>query len=133
VHRLLLAEPAAAVAVRGGQSPAASATVLRAGCDGQVAGKSSNDNPGAIGRGGGAVYLVANNSITITGSVNASGSAGTLGSQQAGGSGAGSGGTIKLYAAAALSVTGAVLIANGAGGAAGGGSNSIGANGSDRP
>jgi hypothetical protein len=116
----------------GGQSPNASAgpTVLRAGCDGQLAGKSSNDNPGAIGRGGGAIYLAATNAITITGTVNASGSAGTLGQQQAGGSGAGSGGMIKLDAAA-VTVTGATLIANGGGGAGGGGSGSVGANGAD--
>jgi hypothetical protein len=108
-------------------------TVLRAGCDGQRGGSGGGSNQsGAVGHGGGVVYLVAGNAITITnmGIINASGSAGTGGAHLTGGSGAGSGGMIKLYANT-IATGGAILFANGAGGASGGDGGNNGGSGVD--
>ena len=97
---------------------AAPPTVLRAGCAGQK-GANGDQNSGAAGRGGGVVYLVAGSTISISGTINASGSAGIGGGHHSGGSGAGSGGMVKLYAPT-INATGGRLFANGGGGASSG-------------
>ncbi len=104
-------------------------TILRAGCNGGVGGN-SNELGGAPGGGGGAVYLVAGNRITVNGFINASGSAGQGGQRSAGGGGGGSGGMIHLHAPA-IGGNGGVLIANGGGGGEGGDANVGGLAGSD--
>jgi hypothetical protein len=101
-------------------------TVLRAGCDGQ----SGDGNTENVGYGGGAVYLVANGTLTIHGAINVSGSAGKGGEDGTGGNGGGSGGMIVLHAPA-IDAVGGRLVANGGGGASGGGSNQDGVDGSD--
>ena len=99
---------------------AASPTVLRAGCDGQPGGGGAAN---LVGRGGGVVYLVAGTAITISGTINVSGSGAAAGVAHAGGAGAGAGGMIKLDATS-ITATGGKLVANGGGGASGGGGNS---------
>ncbi len=101
-------------------------TKLRGGCQGANGGGS----PGTLGHGGGAVLLIAPAiSISITGTINASGAAGlaAVGTKHSGG-GAGSGGMIVLDSPA-ISHAGAIF-ANGAGGGGGSG-NSAGADGAD--
>jgi hypothetical protein len=102
-------------------------TTLRGGCAGSDGGDgmvAMNRGRGAAG--GGAIYLVAGNTITIaaTGIVNASGAGAVGGGHQSGGGGGGSGGMIVLYAPA-IDAQGKIL-ANGGGGASGGdGSNGV--------
>jgi hypothetical protein len=111
---------------RGGGTagPMASApTVLRAGCDGQRGGAGDFlQQAGAPGLGGGVVYLLAQGtlSITSTGIVNVSGS-GASGDNTArvGGSGAGSGGMMRLWATNVAFDSACKLIANGGGGSSG--------------
>ena len=96
-------------------------TVLRAGCSGQAGGMAGINAAGAVGVGGGAVYLTAS-SITFTagGVINASGSGAGASSNNTGGSGGGSGGMIVLHAAEAITAAaGARMLANGGGGASG--------------
>jgi hypothetical protein len=92
-----------------------SAATLHGGCPGQDGGGA---NKGAHGDGGGAVYLIADGSIAITGTIDASG-AGATGGQaaQSGGGGAGAGGMIGLDSP---TVTGGMIYANGGGGGEGG-------------
>lgn len=116
-----------------GVAPAAESTAptaLRAGCHGQRGANSDGGLSGAEGQGGGAVYAVSNGTITITGTIDASGAGATAGGIFAGGSGAGSGGMIVLYAPA-IAATGGSLVANGGGGAGGGDNNSVGSSGQD--
>jgi hypothetical protein len=97
-------------------APAVSApTVLRGGCNGHQ--PASNDT----GMGGGAVYLLAGNTITIAPNavVNASGSGGGPGVFYTGGNGGGSGGMIVLWAQSIVGSQ-AHLLANGGGGGEGG-------------
>jgi hypothetical protein len=108
------------------------ATTLRGGCSGgsggprNIAGVASD--PG--GAGGGALYLASKGSMTISGSVNASGAGGGRGNTpKGGGSGGGSGGTIVLWATG-LAVTGQVF-ANGGGGGGGSDTGSVGNHGDD--
>lgn len=117
----------------GGTAPAASTepALLRGGCSGQRGGTSGGNMAGNPGVGGGALYLVSGGTITLgsTSIINASGSGGTGSTNDGtGGSGGGSGGMIRLHAAA-FSVTGAKIVANGGGGAEGAGAS--GGNGSD--
>jgi hypothetical protein len=104
-------------------------TILQGGCPGSSGGN-GDQNSGAVGAGGGALYMVAGTSITIsaTGLVNASGAGAGAGGHHAGGSGAGTGGMIVLYAPA-ITAAGKIL-ANGGGGA-GGGNGGNGTNGMD--
>jgi hypothetical protein len=106
--------------ILGGRSAAAAAApmILRAGCNGGVGGNAS-EMGGPPGVGGGAVYLVAGERITINGFINASGSAGEGGGRNGGGGGGGSGGMIHLHAPVITGNAG-VLIANGGGGGEGG-------------
>ncbi len=97
------------------------------GCPGQSAGS------GAGGAGGGAVYLIAGTSITIAGTIDASGAGGgpsTSGGDvgaSGGGTGAGAGGMIGLDAPVVQGDVTALIIADGGGG--GGGAAFMGANG----
>lgn len=108
-------------------------TFLRGGCSGGTGGQGDNNtgaNPGGPpGDSGGAVYLIAGSSITIPGSVFASGAGGGVipggggvpgqGGFEQGGGGAGAGGMIGLDAPT-VNVSGRV-VANGGGGGGGGG------------
>jgi hypothetical protein len=101
---------------------------LHGGCPGSHGGNGSQ-NAAGIANGGGAIYIVAANAITVSGLVNASGSGAVGGGHASGGGGGGSGGMIVL-SAPQIDATGAML-ANGGGGAGGGDNNSNGMNGSD--
>jgi hypothetical protein len=95
--------------------------ILHGGCPGSDGGNGFvASTAGPAGAGGGAIYVVAGNSISITGVINASGAAGGGGGTFAGGGGGGSGGMIVL-AAPQVTAPG-TLLANGGGGAAGGAS-----------
>ncbi len=113
-----------------GGSPAAIVTSIefRAGCRGQDGGNPTANRYGLGGLGGGAIYLLAGTAIEITGTVNASGAAGTGGECIDGGTscadslgaangagGGGSGGMIVLEASA-VRVTGLVFADGGGGG-----------------
>jgi hypothetical protein len=101
--------------VAGVSNPTLPPTLLRAGCPGTAGGMLS----GAPGLGGGAVYLLAGATITISSTINASGAgAGAGASTSSGGAGGGSGGMIALFAPTITS-TGSIF-ANGGGGASGG-------------
>ena len=93
--------------------------VLRAGCPGQNGGNGTGGNGGTNGNGGGALYLIAQTSIDISGIINASGAAGRGGDGGSGGGGGGSGGMIVLHSAAITTRATAVIMANGGGGASG--------------
>ena len=97
-------------------------TILRGGCPGQ---DGINGTPGVGGKGGGAVYLIADSTITISGAINASGEGGHAGQTgSAGGGGGGSGGMIGLDAPT-IDNTG-VVFANGASGGEGSGTSTPG-------
>ena len=104
--------------------------VMRAGCRGQSGGDGNVAAPGVGGVGGGALYLVAGNTIVIDGAVDTSGGGGIGGSSRSGGGGGGSGGLIAVFAPM---VTGSgAIVANGGGGGAGGeNSQTAGGNGFD--
>jgi hypothetical protein len=88
-------------------------TELRGGCAGQ---DGNGANHGAKGNGGGAVFLIAGNTITIAGTVNAAGEGGAQGANNSsGGGGGGSGGMIG-FDALTISGTGLILANGGAGG-----------------
>jgi hypothetical protein len=107
---------------------------LRAGCSGLRGGRSSvtGNNGGAGGTGGGAVYLVAGTSITLSNvTINVSGSGGGGGGREAGGGGGGTGGMLKLDAPSLTVNSSTRLVANGGGGGAGGGETSSGMGGAN--
>ncbi|HEX3483149.1 MAG TPA: hypothetical protein VHT91_49400 [Kofleriaceae bacterium] len=96
------------------------------GCPGGSGGP--GDGGGGVGiggAGGGAIYLLAANSITIAGKINASGAGGSAGGSgnfsSGGGGGGGAGGMIGLEAGTVAIMTGAAVFANGGGGASGSG------------
>jgi hypothetical protein len=108
----------------------AAPTLLHGGCPGADGGDgNTNDNGGPGANGGGAIYIVAANAISVTGLINASGAGALGGGHYSGGGGGGSGGMIVLYAPQ-IDATGK-LLANGGGGAGGGDNNSNGMSGSD--
>jgi hypothetical protein len=117
----------------GGDGGTASPTIssstglLRGGCDGTSGGAGNNNAGGAGGFGGGAIYIVAETSITNGGTIRSSGQGGLGGGKLSGGGGGGAGGMIVLDSPA-ISNTGFV-IANGGGGGEGGGQNDPGLNG----
>lgn len=120
------------VGMHGGTAGAAMATLtaLHGGCPGQ-AGNAAGGTAGGAGHGGGAVYLVAGTSITITsGSINASGQPGTGGATQGAGGGGGGAGGLVAFDAPTVTNNGSVF-ANGGGGAEGAGANSTGNTGAD--
>lgn len=109
-------------------------TALRGGCSGQTGGDAAAPaGPGARGRGGGAIYLIAEQSISVMagGSINASGSGagGAATGTSSGGGGGGSGGFIGLDSPS-LMIAGSVF-ANGGGGGEASGAQSTGSPGGD--
>ena len=107
--------------------------ILRGGCRGGDAGTADGQHRGRGGDGGGAVYLIAVTSISITGDVFASGAGGSsdpdaTGAEEGGGGG-GTGGMIGLDAPAILNQ--GRIAANGGGGGGGGALNAGGAHGGD--
>jgi hypothetical protein len=106
----------------GGLSPLPDVTAFRAGCAGQNGGN-SDATTGLGGGGGGAVYLIANTSIAVAGTVDISGGGGTGGrcatcdgtGYAFGGGGGGSGGMLVLESPE-VDVTGHVFSDGGGGG-----------------
>ena len=80
-----------------GTGPLGQPRVLRGGCPGSPGG-SDGSTTGLGGNSGGAVYLLAGTSITIDGTVNASGAGAHAATSPAGGAGGGAGGMIALEA-----------------------------------
>jgi len=107
--------------VKGGMAAAADTAApahLRAGCNGQL-GATGSLAGGAGGFSGGAIYVVAGSSITVSSLVDVSGAGGRGGTGNGGaGGGGGTGGSIVLYAST-IDASGATLIANGGGGGGG--------------
>jgi len=105
----------------GTAAPAITATTLRGGCPGgDGAGNGFGSGGGSRGGGGGAVLMIAQQSITIAGTIDASGGGGGHGTFGGGGGGGGAGGMIVLDAMGAVTLDGKCF-ANGGGG--GGGAN----------
>jgi hypothetical protein len=102
-------------------------TELQGGCAGQ---DGQGAAAGVKGHGGGAVFLIAGNTIDVRGGINAAGEGGSGGANtDSGGGGGGAGGMIGLDAPM---ITGSGLIlANGGGGGGGSSSNNPGGAGSD--
>jgi len=102
---------------------------VRGGCSGGFgAGQAQGANGGARGQGGGGIYLVANNSITINSGAAIEASGGGGGGSVDGGGGGGTGGMIGLDSPF-VEVDGDV-ISNGGGGGGGGGTGVAGSAGS---
>jgi hypothetical protein len=117
------------------------ALVIRGGCPG---GPSGTAGPSATppatqgshalgGAGGGAIRLVAYDSITVEGSVSANGAGGAGAPQNSacGGGGGGSGGYVAFEAPYVAIGASGIVTANGGGGGGGGGANDFGHEGSD--
>ena len=106
---------------------------LQGGCSGTDAGNAGTpgtDSKGERGRAGGGVYLVAGKTLTLHGTINASGAGGSGGRlPRGGGGGGGSGGMIVLYAPTAVVSATAQILANGGGGGGGANSTAAGDNG----
>ena len=98
-------------------------TTLRGGCVGQAGGAGNS----GYGHGGGAVYFVAGQSITLQSGaiINASGDAGPGTTTFNGAGGGGSGGMI-MFDAPTIQASGAYVVANGGGGGEGGSSTTYG-------
>ncbi len=94
-------------------------SIVRGGCPGGGGGQ-SNTGGTAESFGGGAVYLMSGQTITVSGTIDASGAGGTQGVNSSGGSGGGSGGLIGFDASSVVVVGSAKLFANGGGGGQGG-------------
>jgi len=124
----------AAVGTAGTAGAVVPVTALRGGCSGQDgADDVAPMDPGERGRGGGAVYLIAETSITVsgTGAITASGMGGGGGgaSAAAGAGGGGSGGYIGLDSP--MIMNSGSIFANGGAGGEGSGTMSTGSNGQD--
>lgn len=97
---------------------------LRAGCNGQVGADGNGGGAGPQGRGGGSVFLLAGNTITLATSaiinVSGGGAPNTGLTTRGGAGGGGSGGMLVLYAGTSIAApAGSKLVANGGGGAGG--------------
>jgi hypothetical protein len=106
-------------------------TAVRGGCAGAKGGDGSGTSPGGGGgASGGAIYLIAGNTIDVamTGRLFASGAGGGGASYSGGGGGGGSGGLIGLDAP---TITMAGIVAANGGAGSGGGGNNLGAAGED--
>jgi hypothetical protein len=97
-------------------------TVLRGGCAGAKGGDAAIGAGGVAGAGGGALYLIANGGLQISGTLNASGAAAGPPGDRGGGGGGGAGGMIGLEAPLITIGAGAQIYAVGGGGSSGGGS-----------
>jgi hypothetical protein len=118
-----------AVGATGGTAGSATAVVnvIRGGCPGQ---DGAGANKGLRGHGGGAVFLIAGNSINVSSTINAGGEGGGGASPaDSGGGGGGAGGMIG-FDALNIAVSG-IIIANGGSGGEGSGTGSTGSNGTD--
>jgi hypothetical protein len=111
---------------------------VRGGCPGGGGGNGAMASGGGRGAGGGGVYLMAGRTMTIEGTINASGESGGGGSAGianvsggGGGGAAGSGGLIGLDAPYITLAASARLAANGGGGGGGGSSTQPGKNGGE--
>lgn len=103
-----------------GAAGAVRGIALAGGCPGGRGG-SGNDGPvGLAGLGGGAIYIVAGTSITVSGTIKANGGGGGGGGKRAGGGGAGAGGLIAFDAPSVTLDASAAIYANGGGGGQGG-------------
>ncbi len=91
----------------------------RGGCPGGDGGEGGSGRSGLGGAGGGAIQLTALESISISGTIAASGQGGQGENQDAGGGGGGAGGYIGLDSLE-VDVAGGTLACNGGGGAGGG-------------
>jgi hypothetical protein len=116
-------------AAAGGTTGATLPLAIRAGCRGAAGGTSSAGNGGLGGAPGGALYLVAGQSIEIHGDIFANGAGGKGGPNKAGGGGGGSGGLIALDAPTVTLDSTTDLVANGGAGGEGGGGGGSGADG----
>lgn len=103
-------------------------SILRGGCNGQPGAPGKDMPVGAVGFGGGAVYLFAP-SLQLSGTVLAGGAGGDIPGGDDGGSGGGSGGMIVVESDS-LAISG-LLLATGGAGAQGGNGNTSGAPGED--
>lgn len=103
----------------GTPGPVTDANKLRGGCAGQNTPGPTAPNPVRGGHGGGAVLLIAGQSISVDGAINAAGEGGEGGPPDVGGGGGGSGGMIVLDAP---TITGNGLILASGGGGGGGSS-----------
>ena len=100
-------------------TPTVTPTFVRGGCRGGVGGGNSGGSQGKAGAsGGGAVYLIAGETLTIAGTIDAGGAGGQSTIDEQGGPGGGAGGMIGLDAPSIVFTGG--LFANGGGGAEGG-------------
>jgi hypothetical protein len=111
------------VGAGGGTVGSAVLTPLRGGCGGGAGGGPDTyiqtGDGGYGGGGGGAIQIVANGTLTVTGVVTAPGAGGEGAHYGSGGGGGGAGGAVLLEAVT-ISVTGAgILAVNGGGGGAG--------------
>jgi hypothetical protein len=105
-------------------------TELQGGCAGQDGQDDQDAAKGVRGHGGGAVFLIAGNTIDVGGGINAAGEGGSGGARNdSGGGGGGSGGMIG-FDAPTIRGSGLIL-ANGGGGGGGSNSNNSGGAGSD--
>lgn len=93
-------------------------TQVTGGCDGGAGGDGQTDTKGGAGDGGGAIFIASAVSITIPGSINASGGGGTGGKGNGGGGGGGGSGGMIVLESKSVSIAGK-LAANGGGGGEG--------------
>jgi hypothetical protein len=114
---------------KAGAVAAASITELRGGCAGQD-GNGAGTSKGLKGHGGGAVLFLAGTTITIGGTVQASGEGGGAGVTLAAGGGGGGAGGMIWFDAPVVAGDG-LLLANGGGGGGGSSSTAMGSNGAD--
>jgi hypothetical protein len=105
----------------GTHGPTVPAPVLRGGCRGQRGADEQmfGFNGGTGGHAGGALYLAARLSVSVAGSIRATGAAGAGGQSQSGGGGGGGGGMVVIESAS-ITISGQIS-ANGGGGGQGGG------------
>ena len=101
---------------------------LRGGCPGQKGAAAALADAGAVGHGGGAIFLLAGRSITVQQTINASGEGGGGGTANISGGGGGGAGGLIGFDAPAITINGR-LIANGGGGGEGSVAGSSGDNG----
>jgi hypothetical protein len=113
---------------RGTSAAVEPVTLVHGGCAGSDGGDSPGQG-GAGGGGGGAVYMIAGQQITISGSVYASGAGAGATALYAGGGGGGSGGLVGLESPTIM-VSG-IVSANGGGGSAGASGATVGGPGVD--
>jgi hypothetical protein len=104
----------------GAGAPVARPPALVGGCSGTDGGAGTGGRGGDRGFGGGGIYLIAGRTLSIRGTITASGAGGRGGGvPRSGGGGGGSGGMIMLYAPTVTVAPGSRIFANGGGGGGG--------------